>query len=157
MNALSQVEMYKQEMRGSKYRDLDGILGRSGIDPLLGEVASEVARRSADSGRPIYSGGSCIEVNIIPGRGATEVTPHLIVYCGDGDQLHSRFLDMIQYLYPRIDTVREVVVITRKWDSKTYLKVEENLFDLVTRCGLKMVFLMETDYGFTRIPIAYMR
>ena len=157
MNELSPLEIYKLEMCGNRNRDLGRILEGSGINPALTDIAIDVCDSLVRGGRPIRSGENGIEVNIIPGCGATNTTPYLVVYCGDTDQLHKRLLDMILYLYPRTDRVKEVLVVTRKWDSKSYLKVEDNLFDLVKWNGVKIVIILETDYGFTRIPISYMK
>ena len=50
------------------------------------------------------------------------------------------------------DTEKTVILLTDKWDNKTFVKYEKQLLRYALDEGIWYIFLLITDYGYTQIP-----
>ena len=87
-----------------------------------------------------------------------KIFPRFIAICRDNKRLDTTFKKMLEQsekiarAYRNVDCEKTVILLTDKWNLKTFKKYEKDFLNYALRYGIWYVFLLVTEYGYNEIP-----
>ncbi len=99
-----------------------------------------------------------IAYNTFPFGCKAPLVPRLLALCVGKTKLKDVFEEAIRHSESVVkefdDSVRDktVIIVTDKWDIKTFRLYEKKMLNYAVRDGIWFIFLLVTDYGYTDIP-----
>ena len=93
------------------------------------------------------------------GNPTTEVYPRFLAICRGNVTLNNAFVEIskqsrmiAQYYHHTHHKEKTVILLTDKWDIKTFKKYEKEFLSYAMHDSIWYIFLLVTEYGYTQVP-----